>query len=87
MRRGLIDPETLPSEDEPDVWPHAVSKAQVRWARGQLWRAKNGAPVPQSIAELEALANAPLAGLPERVGKKPTRKSAAKRSTKKAKGA
>jgi hypothetical protein len=84
---GLIDPETQPSEDEPEVWPQAVSKAQVHWARGQLRRAQSGAPVPQSIAELEALANTSLDGLPERAEKKPTRKSTAKRSTRKAKEA
>jgi hypothetical protein len=83
---GLIDPSTLPSEDEPEAWPQAVSQAQVYWARRQLQKAKNGAPVPQSVAELEALANTPLAGLPERAGKKPTRKRSVKKPAKKAKG-
>jgi hypothetical protein len=67
---GLIDPETLPSEEDPAAWPQAVSKAQVYWARNQLRKARNGARVDQSIAELEALANTPLAGLPERAGQK-----------------
>jgi Domain of unknown function (DUF3854) len=80
---GLIDPATLPSEDDPEAWPQAVSQAQVYWARRQLQKAKNGAPVPQSIAELEALANTPLAGLPERAGKKKlAKKATAKRTVK-----
>jgi hypothetical protein len=49
---GLIDPATLPSEDDPAAWPHAVSQAQVYWARRQLQKAKSGAPVPQSTEEL-----------------------------------
>jgi hypothetical protein len=80
---GLIDPATLPSEDDPAAWPQAVSQAQVHWARNQLRKAKSGAPVPQSIGKLEALANTPLAGLPERAGKKPTRKRTAKKPAKK----
>jgi hypothetical protein len=85
---GLIDPATLPTEDDPEVWPQAVSQAQVFWARRQLQKAKNGAPVPQSIAELEALANTPLAGLPERAGqKKPAKKAKPKSSAPKAKEA
>jgi hypothetical protein len=80
---GLIDPATLPSEDDPEAWPQAVSQAQVYWAGRQLQKAKNGAPVPQSIAELEALANTPLASLPERAGKKkPAKKATAKRTVK-----
>jgi hypothetical protein len=74
---GIIDPRTLPSEDDPEAWPQAVSKAQVYWSRIQLRKAKNGAPVLQSIAELEALANTPLVGLPERAAdkKKPAKKA------------
>jgi hypothetical protein len=79
---GLIDPAMIPDEAA-EEWPQAVSQAQVYWARNQLRKAKNGAPVPQSIAELEALANTPLAGLPERAGKKPTRKRTAKKPAKK----
>jgi hypothetical protein len=72
---GLIDPATI-LEEGPEEWPQAVSQAQVYWARNQLRKAKNGASVPQSIAELEALANTPLAGLPERAGQKKPAKQA-----------
>jgi hypothetical protein len=83
---GLIDPATLPSEDDPAAWPHAVSQAQVYWARRQLQKAKNGAPVPQSIAELEALANTPLDGLPRRAGqKRPAKQGKTKTKASKAK--
>jgi hypothetical protein len=82
---GIIHPETLQDEDDPAAWPQAVSIAQVDWARKQLRKARNGVPVPRSIPELEALANTPLAGLPERVGKKPTRKRSVKKPIKKAK--
>jgi hypothetical protein len=84
---GVIDPATLPDEDDSAAWPQAVSKAQVYWARNQLRKAQNGAPVPQSIAELEALANTPLAGLPERKGQKAPVKPKSKPTTKKVKGA
>jgi len=80
---GLIDPTTIPSEDDPAAWPQAVSQAQVYWARNQLRKAKNGAQAPQSIEELEALANTSLAGLPERAGQKASaKKSPAKTVTK-----
>jgi cell division protein FtsN len=94
IKQGLMD-EPPEDQDEYDVqeapWPQAVSQTQVYWARNQLRKAKNGASVPQPIAELEAMANTPLAGLPERVGqKKPVAKkpaSKAKATTKKAKEA
>jgi hypothetical protein len=83
---GLIDPATLAGVDDPEAWPQAVSQAQVYWARNQLRRAKNGAPVPQSIAELKALANTPLAGLPERAGKeKPAKQGKTKAKASKVK--
>jgi hypothetical protein len=64
-------------------WPQAVSQAQVFWARNQLRKARNGAPVPQSMEELEALANTPLVDLPERAGQKaPTKKAPTKKATK-----
>ena len=66
---GLIDPAELPDEDDSASWPQAVSKAQVHWAKGQLRKARSGPTVSQSIAELEALANTPLLGLPERAGR------------------
>jgi hypothetical protein len=84
---GLIDPAPLPSEEDPEAWPQAVSQAQVYWAGNQLRKAGNGAPVLQSIPELEAQATTPLAGLPARTGKKPTRKSAAKKPAGEAKEA
>jgi hypothetical protein len=74
---GLIDPAMIP-DDADEEWPQAVSQAQVYWARNQLRKAKNGAPVPQSMEELEALANTPLAGLPERAGQKKPAKPKAK---------
>jgi hypothetical protein len=83
---GLIDPATLPSEDDPAAWPQAVSQAQVYWARRQLQKAKNGAPVPQSIAELAALANTPLDGLPRRAGqRKPAKQGKTKAKASKVK--
>jgi hypothetical protein len=89
---GLIDPVTLQSEDDAAAWPQAVSQAQVYWAGRQLQKAKNGAPPPQSIAELEALAKTPLDGLPRRAGQKKPAKQAkgkaksSKAATHKAKG-
>jgi hypothetical protein len=71
---SLIDPATLPLEGEDgatgDFYPKAVSQAQVFWARGELAKAKRGGYVKLSLPELEALANTPLAGLPERAERK-----------------
>jgi hypothetical protein len=84
---GLVDPATIPLEGEDgtpeDFYPRAVSQAQAFWARGELAKAKRGGHTKLSIPELEALANTPLAGLPERAGQKaPAKKSPAKKATK-----
>ncbi len=83
---GLIDVGTLPleGEDAPeDFYPKAVSQAQVFWARGELAKAKRGGYTKLSAPELEALANTPLAGLPERIGRKaPAKKLPAEKTTK-----
>lgn len=84
---GLIDPAPLPGEEDPEAWPQAVSQPQVYWAGSQLRKAGNGAPVPQSIPEPEALANTPLADLPAPTGKKPIWKSTAKKPAREAKEA
>jgi hypothetical protein len=84
---GLVDPAMIPLEREGDTsedfCPKAASQAQVFWARGELAKAKRGGYTKLSIPELEALANTPLAGLPERAGQKaPAKKSPAKKATK-----
>ena len=87
---GLIDPATVPLEGEDgtpeDVYPKAVSQAQVFWARGELAKARRGGYVKLSVQELEALASTPLAGLPERAGqKKPAKLGRPKAKTPKTK--
>jgi hypothetical protein len=72
-----LEPEdaTGNSEARVDTYPQAVSQAQVYWARGQLARVRRGEKVQMSVEALEALANTPMEGLPERVShqKKPAK--------------
>jgi len=71
----------IPEDLEPtETTPNIVSQMQVRWARGELRRAQNGKMTRLSVPELEALANTPLAGLPERTAdKKATKPTPRKR--------